>query len=290
MPEPPGRPALSSLTVPTSFHVRELALRAGLRNALRDALRDWLLFLLLVSGFVWLVLRGAESLGYNWQWYQVPRAVIANHDGALSAGPLLQGLLVTLKLTALSFAGAFAVGLTVALLRLSGSWSARILARGFLELVRNTPLLIQLFFLYFVLSPVLGMDAFATAVLSLSLFEGAYVSEILRAGVLSVDQGQWDAARSLGMGRATAYVSVILPQALRRVLPPLAGQAVSLVKDSSLASVIAINELTLRGQNIVSETFLSFEIWFTVAAMYWIVTTALSGAADALERRLAHPA
>jgi polar amino acid transport system permease protein len=197
---------------------------------------------------------------------------------------------VTLKLTGLSFAGAFAVGLAVALLRLSGSWSGRFLARGYLELVRNTPLLIQLFFLYFVLSPVLGMDAFATAVLSLSLFEGAYVSEILRAGVRSVDQGQWDAARSLGMGSATAYATVILPQALRRVLPPLAGQAVSLVKDSSLASVIAINELTMRGHNIVSETFLSFEIWFTVAAMYWLVTTALSGAVDALERRLALPA
>lgn len=102
--------------------------------------------------------------------------------------------------------------------------------------------------------------------------------------------GQWDAARSLGMGTGRAYLSVILPQAVRRVLPPLAGQGVSLVKDSSLASVIAINELTLRGQNIVSETFLSFEIWFTVAAIYWIATTALSGAADALERRLAYPA
>jgi len=272
MPEPSGRPA----------HPLLLNLRNGLR--------DWLLFLLLASGLVWLALRGAGGLGYNWQWYQVPRALLIDHDGTLAPGPLLEGLFVTLRLTGLSFAGAFAVGLAAALLRLSGSWSGRILARGYLELVRNTPLLIQLFFLYFVLSPVLGMDAFATAVLGLSLFEGAYVSEILRAGVLSVDPGQWDAARSLGMGRFQAYVSVILPQAVRRVLPPLAGQGVSLIKDSSLASAIAIGELTLRGQNIVSETFLSFEIWFTVAAIYWIVTTALSGAADALERRLAYPA
>jgi len=273
MPEHPARPA----------H----ALFSHLRLAV---LNDWLLFLLMSGGLVWLGLRGAEGLGYNWQWYQVPRALMTSHDGALSPGPLLQGLFVTLKLTAWSFAGAFAVGLTTALLRLSGSWSGRVLARCYLELVRNTPLLIQLFFLYFVLSPVLNMDAFATAVLGLSLFEGAYVSEILRAGVRSVDPGQWDAARSLGMGHARTYVSVILPQALRRVLPPLAGQGVSLIKDSSLASVIAIGELTLRGQNIVSETFLSFEIWFTVAAIYWIITTTLSGAADALERRLAYPA
>lgn len=256
----------------------------------RDRLRDWLLFLLLALGLGLLVLRGAEGLGYNWQWYQVPRALFTSHEGVLSPGPLLQGLLVTLELTALSFAGAFAVGLATALLRLSGSWSGRILGQGFLELVRNTPLLIQLIFLYFVFSPVLGLDAFATAVLGLSLFEGAYVSEILRAGVRSVDPGQWDAARSLGMGQARAYVSVILPQALRRVLPPLAGQGVALIKDSSLASVIAISELTMRGQNIVSETFLSFEIWFTVAAMYWVITTALSSAADALERRLSYPA
>jgi len=256
---------------------------------MHNALRDWLLFLLLAAGFAWLVLRGAEGLGYNWQWYQVPRALITTDAEGLIAGPLLQGLVVTLKLTGLSFAGAFVVGLTTALLRLSGTWSGRILGRGFLELIRNTPLIIQLFFLYFVLAPMLDLDAFATAVLGLSLFEGAYVSEILRAGVLSIDPGQTDAARSLGLSRAQAQLFVILPQALRRVLPPLTGQGVALIKDSSLASVIAINELTLRGQNYVSETFLSFEIWFTVAAMYWLVTTALSGAADALERRLAHP-
>ncbi|MBU1230121.1 MAG: amino acid ABC transporter permease [Proteobacteria bacterium] len=276
MPDPLVRPA------PLSLPVR--------RSGQRGWLRDWLLFLLLAFGLLWLLLRGAAGLGYNWQWYQVPRALFTHADGGLGPGPLVQGLLVTLRLTGLSFAGAFAVGLAAALLRLSGSLAGRVLARTYLELVRNTPLIIQLFFLYFVLSPLLDMEAIGTAVLGLSLFEGAYVSEILRAGVLSIDPGQWDAARSLGMGTGRSYLSVILPQAVRRVLPPLAGQGVSLIKDSSLASVIAINELTLRGQNIVSETFLSFEIWFTVAAIYWIVTTALSGAADALERRLAYPA
>ena len=167
--------------------------------------------------------------------------------------------------------------------------AGRVLARGYLESVRNTPLLIQLLFLYFVLAPVLDMDALATAVLGLSLFEGAYVAEILRAGIVSVETGQWDAAQSLGMGRLAAYRLVILPQAVRRVLPPLTGQSVSLVKDTSLASAIAIGELTLRGNVIVSETFLSFEIWFTVAALYWVVTTTLSSLAATLERRLGYP-
>jgi polar amino acid transport system permease protein len=260
------------------------------RSRWRSNAADVLLFALLATGVLWLVLRGAEDLGYNWQWYQVPRSLFSPGENGLAPGPLLEGLGVTLKLTGLSFCGALGVGLAVALLRLSGSFAGRTLGRGYLELVRNTPLLIQLFFLYFVLSPVLDMDAFATAVLGLSLFEGAYVSEIIRAGVRSIDAGQWDAALSLGMGRIRAYRLVVLPQALRRMLPPLTNQGVTIIKDSSLASVLAIGELTLRGQSIVAETFLSFEIWFTVAAMYWLVTTTLSGAADFLERRLAYPA
>ncbi len=245
--------------------------------------RDGLLFLLAAAGFLWLVARGAGALGYNWQWYRVA-GYLWTGEGA--PGPLLQGLFFTLKLAALSGLGALAAGLLAALLRLSGSMAGRVLARGYLESVRNTPLLIQLLFLYFVLAPVLDMDALATAVLGLSLFEGAYVAEILRAGIVSVETGQWDAAQSLGMGRLAAYRLVILPQAVRRVLPPLTGQSVSLVKDTSLASAIAIGELTLRGNVIVSETFLSFEIWFTVAALYWVVTTTLSSLAATLERRL----
>jgi len=254
--------------------------------SLAPVIRDGLLYALAIAGFLWLVARGAAGLGYNWQWYRVPAFVITPQN---TPGPLLQGLFVTLKLTALSGLGALCCGLAAALLRLSGSLAARALARCYMEAVRNTPLLIQLLFLYFVLAPVLGLDALATAVLGLSLFEGAYVSEILRAGIVSQDPGQWDAARSLGMSTCSAYRLVILPQAVRRVLPPLASQSVSLVKDSSLASAIAIGELTLRGSSIVAETFLSFEIWFTVAALYWLVTTTLSALAATLEQRLSYP-
>lgn len=279
----PSPGASAAAPLPEGDPARRPRLPAG-----RDIL-DIALFALLGAGLLWLVLRGAEGLGYNWQWYQVPRALYLRDDSGFAPGPLLQGLGLTLTLTAWSFLGALGVGLAAALLRLSGSLAGRILGRGYLELIRNTPLLIQLLFLYFAVAPIFGLDALATAVLGLSLFEGAYVCEIIRAGVLSIDAGQWDAARSLGMGRLAAYRHVILPQALRRVLPPLTSQAVTIVKDSSLASAIAIAELTLKGQSIVAETFLSFEIWFTVAAMYWLVTTALSGAADALERRLAYP-
>lgn len=252
----------------------------------RTALIDFGKFFLLAGIAVWLLSTGTRGLGYDWQWYRVPRFLLSTEGGVWTAGPLLQGLLVTLEISALSLVCTLVLGLTAALFRLSASFTARALARGYLELIRNTPLLIQIFFVYFVLSPVLDIGAFASAVLALSLFEGAYATEILRAGIVSLHRGQWEAAHSLGLGAFDTYRYVILPQAVRRVLPPLAGQAISLIKDSSLVSTIAIYDLTMQGQKIVSETFLAFEIWFTVAAIYLVMTFGLSLAVRALERRM----
>jgi polar amino acid transport system permease protein len=252
----------------------------------RTALIDSGKFVLLAGIAVWLLSAGTGSLGYPWQWYRVPRFLFTTDAGGWTAGPLLQGLLVTLRISVLSLLCMLALGLTTALLRLSASFTARALARVYLEIIRNTPLLIQIFFVYFVMAPVLDIGAFASAVLALSLFEGAYAAEILRAGIVSIHQGQWEAAHSLGLGAFDTYRSVILPQAVRRVLPPLAGQAISLIKDSSLVSTIAIYDLTMEGQKIVSETFLAFEIWFTVAAIYLVMTIGLSLAVRVLERRM----
>ncbi len=226
-------------------------------------------------------------MGYHWQWYRIPRFLFTTDGDAWTAGPLLQGLGVTLAISALSLLCTLILGLTTALFRLSDSFSARAIARGYLELIRNTPLLIQIFFVYFVVAPVLNIGAFASAILALSLFEGAYAAEILRAGIVSLHRGQWEAAHSLGLGAFDTYRDVILPQAIRRVLPPLAGQGISLIKDSSLVSTIAIYELTMQGQRIVAETFLAFEIWFTVAAIYLILTFGLSLVVHMLERRMA---
>jgi polar amino acid transport system permease protein len=246
-------------------------------------------FALVAAVAVWLVVRGAQGLGYNWQWYRIPRYLFFFEDGRLILGPLLEGLFLTLKITALSLVLAFAIGLITALLRLSHSFVGRLLARAYLELIRNTPLLIQIFFIYFVVSPVLDMGAFTSAVLALSLFEGAYGSEIIRAGILSIPKGQWEAAHSLGLGRYHTYRRVVLPQALRQITPPLTSQAISLIKDSALVSTIAIYELTLQGQAIIAQTFLTFEVWFTVAAIYLMLTVSLSLLAEGLRRRLGAP-
>ena len=129
------------------------------------------------------------------------------------------------------------------------------------------------------------MDRLVSAILALSLFEGAYASEIFRAGIVSLHKGQWEAAYSIGLGKLGAYRRVILPQAIRRILPPLASQAISLIKDSALVSTIAIYDLTMQGRAIIADTFLTFELWFTIAAIYLVIAFILSSVVNWLERR-----
>lgn len=170
-------------------------------------------------------------------------------------------------------------------MRLSNSLLARAVARVYLEIARNTPLLVQIFFMYFVVAPILQIDRFAAGVLALSLFEGAYASEIYRAGIVAVDKGQWEASYTLGLSTYQNYRYIILPQAIRRILPPLTSQAVSLIKDSALVSVIAIYEMTMYANEIVSETFLTFEIFFTIAGIYLALAIILSRIVDYFEKR-----
>ena len=263
------------------------ALLQPFRNRRHRTALDLLQYVALVSALAWLLARGTERLGYNWQWYRVPRYLFTWENGHFSAGLLLQGLGVTFQVAGVSLILAFVFGVSTALFRLSGSWMARSIAVVYVELIRNTPLLIQLFFIYFVLSPVLDISRFMSAVLALSLFEGAYASEIMRAGIVAVDKGQWEASRSLGLSTANAYVHVILPQALRKMLPPLTSQAISLVKDSALVSTIALYDLAMQAQVVVADTFLTFEIWFTVAAIYLVITLGLSLVVRRMEKRFA---
>jgi len=267
---------------------------------------DVVKYLVFMSILGIVIVKGTSTLGYNWQWYRVARYILVETESGLVAGPLLKGLLVTFRITGISLVLAFAIGLVTVLMRLSSSVSARALARAYMELIRNTPLLIQLFFLYFVISPIVGMNAFFSAVIALSLFEGAYISEIFRSGIESIPPGQWEAGLSsgltkfesyrfvilpqavraiLGLTKFESYRFVILPQAVRAILPPLTGQAISLIKDSALVSTIAIYDLTMQGQAIVAETFLVFEIWLSVAAIYLVITMSLSALVHELEKK-----
>ncbi|MDM8517896.1 amino acid ABC transporter permease [Desulfobacterales bacterium HSG16] len=255
-------------------------------RVLVSAAIDITCFILCFGAISWLVARGIENSGYHWQWYRVTKYLFIVEEGVFIPGILISGILITLKIAGISMIFAFFFGLGTAFLRLSDSLIGTFIARLYLEVIRNTPLLIQIFFLYFVISPIIGIGSFASAVIALSLFEGAYISEIFRAGIISVHFGQWEAASSLGMSRYETYRYVILPQAVKRVLPPLTSQAISLIKDSALVSTISIYDLTMRGQEIISETYLTFEIWFIVAGIYLLINLTLSLCVNIMERTL----
>ncbi|UCG38458.1 MAG: amino acid ABC transporter permease [bacterium] len=202
-------------------------------------------------------------------------------------GLLLQGLVLTLEISVLSIALGIFIGLFTGLARLSKSPAPKWLAIGYIELIRGTPLLVQIYIFYFFVGQVFRLSNFMAGVLALSVFAGAYVAEIFRAGIQSIHRGQMEAARSLGMSYALAMRYIILPQAFKRILPPLAGQFISLIKDSSLVGVIALVELTRAGREIGTSTINYFEVFFTVAALYLILTFSLSMLVQFLERRFA---
>ena len=243
-----------------------------------------------VASIIMLLLNsGAKAIHYHWQWYRIPEHLWFYEDGQWYPGGLIEGLMVTLRISAISLVCTVAIGLITALLRMSNSIVGRSLARGYIEVIRSTPLLVQIYLLYFVFGPVLGIDRITTAILALSLFQGAYSAEIFRAGLQGIPRGQLEAAESLGLSQIDSYRFVVIPQMFRKIIPPLTNEAVSLVKNSSIVSIMAIFDLTTEGRNIIADTAMPFEVWFTVAAIYLCITLTLSALAVWLERRLSIP-
>jgi len=230
---------------------------------------------------------GAQNMGYNWQWYRIPDYPYSFPDDGFQWGEMAFGIVATIQLSVTAFALATVLGLIVALLRLSGLVVGSAVAVGFLELIRNIPLLVLLYLFYYVLGPIFGFDRYTASVLTLAVFHSALISEILRAGINAIAKGQWEAAKSIGMSPYQSYRYIILPQSVRFMLPPMTGEVVHLIKSSAIVSVIAVAELTTIGRNIISDTYMSFEIWFTVAAIYMAVTPILSIGVTYLERRYA---
>jgi len=200
---------------------------------------------------------------------------------------LLEGLGLTLQITLVSVIFALLVGLLAALLRLSKLPGITHLVRVYIDLFRCTPVLVQLVWIYYALPLVLGiqLSAFASTVLALSLNMGAFLGEIFRAGIQSIDAGQKEAAFVLGMTYRQTLRRIVLPQALVRMLPPIGSSMIVLLKESSLASVIAVAELTYQGQVLQAATFRPIEILTVVAVIYFVLTFPLSLGVQHLERR-----
>jgi polar amino acid transport system permease protein len=199
----------------------------------------------------------------------------------------LAGLQMTIKVSVLSIFFGTLMGVAGALAKTSRSRMLRALAFTYVEWIRNTPLLIQILFIYFGLGVFFSLSPMVASVFALSFFSGAYITEINRAGIQSIHKGQREAAFSLGMTEGQSMFLVVLPQAVRRILPPLAGQFITLIKDSSLISVIAVSDLTYVAKNIVTNTFRAFEVWLAIAVFYFVLSFALSWSVRSLEYRLA---
>jgi polar amino acid transport system permease protein len=202
-------------------------------------------------------------------------------------GVLLSGVTATLLITVLSFIFATLIGLVVSQLRLSKVPPIVWLTSAYIDIFRCTPALMQVLWIYYVL-PILfnvSLSAIAAGILALSLNNGAFLGEIFRAGIQSIDPGQRDAARVLGLHRRETFTLIVLPQAIRRVLPAITSTAISLLKDSSLVSVIAVSELMYEGQTVSSQTFRPLEVLTFVAIIYFVLTYPLSILNNYLERR-----
>ncbi len=216
------------------------------------------------------------QIAYHWNW------------GGVWAyrSRFWHGWTTTLALSALALVISTGIGLLVALARRSRWLLPRQAAVVYVELIRGTPLLVQILVFFYVVANAFGVhDRFAAGVLILSVFAGAYISEIIRSGIESVGASQLESARAIGLTPAQTYRYVIFPQAIRQMLPPLSGQFVSLVKDSSLLSIIAIHEFTLAAQQVNSATYSTLESYLPLAAGYLLVTFPLSWLSRSLERR-----
>ena len=255
----------------------------------RTTVSESLQFTVLSVLLLWLIVHGAQSMGYKWQWEKMPRYIYRVVDGEFVLGPLTNGLLVTLDLAWIAMILTVLIGIGVAILRLSDSIVGRIFGRIYIEVIRNTPILVQILIVYFIIGRIFAIPRFWAGVLCLALYEGAFAAEIIRGGIIAVRKGQWEASRSLGLTEFDTYRDIIIPQAIPLMLPPLAGVLVNLVKHSAIVSVIAVFDLATQARTLVSDTFLAFEIWFTAAAMYLAVTVSLTLVISWLERHFNRP-
>ncbi len=279
---------------------------------------DLVLMALILAVMTYIVYRLTVKLNYRWNWPAIPRYLAyysTEHRGWMS-GILLQGLYTTVRLSVWATLIAALLGLVTGIMRATGGLFCRMIARTYVELIRNVPPLVLVFIFYFFFSaqimPLLGVEdfirsrspaaqrwlavffatpdvftAFLSGTITVAVFQGAYITEIVRAGIQSIEKGQWEAAYALGLSWPRQMVDVVLPQALRRILPALANEFINTIKYSAIVSVISIQELTFQGMQIMASTQMTIEVWLVVTAMYLVLCLVLSVGVQWLERHLA---
>ena len=275
---------------------------------------DAVVLLLALAGTGYLVWRVSKGFRYDWEWGVIPQYLFRFDQEKKSWVPnmLIEGLFTTIRLSIWSMLLATVLGTVMGIFRVSHSLFKRMVGRTYVEIVRNLPPLILVFIFYFFFSeqilpyprvadfiqslpegvqgvltflfaPPDQFAGFMSAVITLAVYEGAYIAEIVRAGIQSVEKGQWEASYALGLSWLQQMRWIIMPQAVQRIVPPLAGQFISTIKDSAIVAVISIQELTYQGLQLMATTYLTFEVWTTVTALYLVLTLSCSLAARKLE-------
>lgn len=278
---------------------------------------DITLTVLLLGLAAYIVYRLTVALNYEWQWSIIPTYLVRyDHEkGRWVSNLLLEGLYTTIRLSVWATLLAAVLGLVFGLMRTSRRLLLRLIAGLYVELIRNTPQIVLIFIFYFFVSsrvlPMLGLEEyirarpeivqtwiacffsgpdlfnpFLSGVLTIALFQGAYITEIVRAGINSVEKGQWEASYALGLSGRQLMTWIILPQAGRRVLPPLANEFINTIKYSAIVSIISIQELTFQGLQIMASTQVTIEIWLTITLMYLFLCLVLSLSVRSLEKHL----
>ena len=279
---------------------------------------DFAVFAAVIAAIVYVWYRVDSVLAYRWDWTFVPHYLYRfdEEQQAWVANLLMQGLYTTIRLALWSIVLAAVIGVVFGVMRTSRRLFPRMVSRVYVELIRNIPPLVFIFIFYFFISsqimPLLGIEEFIrgaspetlawlevlfgppklisnviSGIICLAMFEGAYVTEIVRAGIQSIPRTQTEAGFSIGLSRLQLMRYVILPQAVQRVVPPLAGQFITLVKDSSIVSLISIQELTFLAVETAVSTNRMFEVWITVAGLYFCVCWSCALLFDWMERRMA---
>lgn len=277
---------------------------------------DVVIILLCIAAGIYAYYRIKYGLEYKGDWSAIPQFLLhRNEEGRLVPNYLLQGLITTLKLSIWATILATIVGITVGLFRTSKSLFLRMVGRTYVELIRNLPPLVLIFIFYFFvvdqIMPLLGVESFIrsrsenakaileiffakeslfvqfiSGIVTLAFFEGAYITEVVRAGIESIERGQIEAAYSLGLSWLDQMRFVVMPQAIKRVLPALANEFINTIKYSAITSVVSIQELTFMGRQVVVATRYIFETWITVSAMYMVLTLTLSLLVGRLEEKM----
>ena len=274
------------------------------------------LALLALAGYV--VYRLTMQLNYKWNWGILPQYFFYFDDetGRWVANILIKGLLTTIRLSVWATLLAVLLGALTGLMRISKRLFWRLIGASYVELIRNMPPLVLVFIFYFFVSdqimPLLGVEdfvrsrpdgvkdvltflfatpqrftAFISGMITVAIFQGAYITEIVRAGIQSIEKGQWEASYALGLTWGQQMRWVILPQAVKRVLPPLTNEFINTIKYSAIVSVISIQELTFQGMQIMASTYVTIEVWITITAIYLLICFSLSMGVRKLETHLA---